>query len=210
MAEKFNPFGTSIKDFYQKDKFERDKIRFRSTAAQQRSPAGYQRFLTQQTARNAAANAVAPPPPAPAPPPPPPEAPPPPKDPPVVESNIPPYDPKFDTPPQTPFDTSGIDSQIGDLNSRIASFASGLAGQYGDLQEKFEAERQATLKRMQEMTNQFQQAMSQRGERPKVEGIRFADRGTGGATQQQLQRRGLRGTFGRSGERLMKISSLNV
>jgi len=209
MAEKFNPFGTSIKDFYQKDKFERDKIRFRSTGQQQRNPAGYQRFLAQQTARNAAANAVAPPPPAPAPPPPP-EAPPAPEDPKTVGPTIPPYKPKTPETPQTPFDTSGIDSQIGDLNSRIASFASGLAGQYGDLQEKFEAERQATLKRMQEMTNQFQQAMSQRGERPKVEGIRFADRGTGGATQQQLQRRGLRGTFGRSGERLMKISSLNV
>ena len=50
-----------------------------------------------------------------------------------------------------------------------------------------------------------------RGPRTRVSGIRFADRGTGGATTKyNLQRRGVRGTFGRSGERLMKISSLNI
>ena len=111
--------------------------------------------------------------------------------------------------PQT-FDTSGLESQISGLNSQISSLTSGFQSQLGALQTQMQEEREAAAKRMEEMQGSFAQAMAQRGERPRVEGIRFADRGTGGATQQQLQRRGIRGTFGRAGERLMKISSLNV
>ena len=64
---------------------------------------------------------------------------------------------------------------------------------------------------MQAMQGSFAQSLaSYNTQRERVQGIRTADRGTGGATQQQLQRRGVKGTFGRSGDRLMKISSLNV
>ena len=64
---------------------------------------------------------------------------------------------------------------------------------------------------MEELQGSFAQSLAAQGrEKSRVESVRFADRGTGGATQKQLQRRGLRGTFGRGGERLMKISSLNV
>ena len=87
---------------------------------------------------------------------------------------------------------------------------SSLQGELGNLKTQMQQERDAAAKRMEEMQGSFAQAMAQRGERPRVESIRFANRGTGGATQQQLQRRGIRGTFGRAGERLMKISSLNV
>lgn len=108
------------------------------------------------------------------------------------------------------FDTSGFERQISGLNTQISSLTSGFQSQLGALQTQMQEEREAAAKRMEEMQGSFAQAMAQRGERPRVEGIRFADRGTGGATQQQLQRRGIRGTFGRAGERLMKISSLNV
>ena len=116
-----------------------------------------------------------------------------------------------DTPVYEPqFDTSGLESQISGLNSQISSLTSGFQNQLGALQTQMQQEREAARLRMEEMQGSFAQALSQRGERPRVEGIRFAGRGTGGATQQQLQRRGVRGTFGRAGERLMKISSLNV
>ncbi len=75
-------------------------------------------------------------------------------------------------------------------------------------------ERADSEKRFAQLTESFQKQMRQKAanmrERPQVEGIRFATRGTGGATQQQLRRRGVSGTFGRSGDRLMKISSLNI
>ena len=122
---------------------------------------------------------------------------------PTVTPTVPQYQ------PQT-FDTSGLESQISGLNTQISSLTSGFQSQLGALQTQMQEEREAAAKRMEEMQGSFAQAMAQRGERPRVEGIRFADRGTGGATQQQLQRRGIRGTFGRAGERLMKISSLNV
>jgi hypothetical protein len=71
------------------------------------------------------------------------------------------------------------------------------------------AEREEAARAMEEMQQRFAQSMTQQN-RPRVEGIRFATSGTGGASQQQLQRRGTRGTFGRGGDRLMKISALNV
>ncbi len=94
--------------------------------------------------------------------------------------------------------------------SQVTGLTSSFQSQMGQLQSQLAQERKESAKRMEELSSSFQQAMAQRGERPRVEGIRFASRGTGGATQQQLQRRGIRGTFGRAGERLMKISSLNV
>jgi len=94
--------------------------------------------------------------------------------------------------------------------NQVSGLTSSFQSQMGQLQSQLAQERKESAKRMEELSSSFQQAMAQRGERPRVEGIRFATRGTGGATQQQLQRRGIRGTFGRAGERLMKISSLNV
>ncbi len=133
----------------------------------------------------------------------------------TVTSNIPEYTPQNDgqqpaEQQQPAFDTSGFESQIGDLNSRIAGLTSGFQNQLGFLKSQMEQERAAAAAAMQEMQGSFQQALAAQGPRQQVEGIRFADRGTGGATQQQLQRRGLRGTFGRAGDRFMKISSLNV
>ena len=111
---------------------------------------------------------------------------------------------------QSMFDTSGMESQISGLNSQIGSLTTGFQNQLGALTAQMQQEREAANKRMEEMQSGFARALAERGDRPRVEGIRFATRGTGGATQQQLQRRGVRGTFGRTGERLMKISSLNV
>ena len=129
----------------------------------------------------------------------------------TVTPNIPEYQPQYDTQPQQPaFDTSGFESQIGDLNARIGDLTSGFQNQLGALQSQMEQERAEAAARMQEMQGSFQQALAAKGQRQQVEGIRFADRGTGGATQQQLQRKGVRGTFGRAGDRLMKISALNV
>ena len=120
--------------------------------------------------------------------------------------------PKNVTPtiPEYEFDTSALENQISGLNSQISSLTSGFQSQIGNLTMQMKEEREAAAQRLEQMQGSFAQAMAQRGERPRVEGIRFSNRGTGGATQQQLQRRGLSGTFGRAGERLMKISSLNV
>ena len=115
------------------------------------------------------------------------------------------------------FDTSyyddliaGQDATISDLNMRIGDLTEGFQTQLGEMTAAMEEERREAARNLREMQGSFAQAMAQRGDRTRVQGIRFADRGTGGATQAQLQRRGLRGTFGRGGERLMKISSLNV
>ena len=115
------------------------------------------------------------------------------------------------------FDTSyyddliaGQDKMISDLNMRIGDLTEGFQTQLGEMTAAMQEERAQAARDMQEMQGSFAQAMAQRGNRARVQGIRFADRGTGGATQAQLARRGLRGTFGRGGERLMKISSLNV
>ncbi len=128
-----------------------------------------------------------------------------------VTSTLDEYQSPFATPTQQPmFDTSGMESQISGLNSQIGSLTTGFQNQLGALTAQMQQEREEATKRMEEMQSGFARALAERGDRPRVEGIRFATRGTGGATQQQLQRRGVRGTFGRTGERLMKISSLNV
>ena len=115
------------------------------------------------------------------------------------------------------FDTSyyddliaGQDATISDLNMRIGDLTEGFQTQLGEMTAAMQEERAQAARDLREMQGSFAQAMAQRGDRARVQGIRFADRGTGGATQAQLARRGLRGTFGRRGERLMKISSLNV
>jgi DNA-binding transcriptional MerR regulator len=93
------------------------------------------------------------------------------------------------------------------LNTQL----SGLQSELGTLRTQMQEERDAASRRMEELQGSFAQSLAAQGrEKSRVESVRFADRGTGGATQKQLQRRGLRGTFGRGGERLMKISSLNV
>ena len=62
------------------------------------------------------------------------------------------------------------------------------------------------------MTDMYDAAQMQIGsidpvERERITGVRFADRGTGGATRRQLQRRGTAGVFSRGG---LRISSLNI
>ena len=63
-----------------------------------------------------------------------------------------------------------------------------------------------------QMSDMFDRALTRMDridpvERERIEGIRFADRGTGGRTRRQLARRGTSGVFGRKG---LRISSLNI
>lgn len=213
-SKKLSRIAADPAKFYGASRYVRDSIRFQSSAAQQRSPAGFQRFQTQKAAKVAAERAVAKSnkkkkPPKAALPPPPPLLPPPPPPPPTVKPNISEYQPQFDT-GKSEGKNNVFKKQISGLNKQISSLTSGFQEQLSGLKTQLEEEREAAAQRMEEMQGSFAQALAQNRERQLVEGIRFADRGTGGATQQQLQRRGVRGTFGRSGERLMKISSLNV
>lgn len=111
--------------------------------------------------------------------------------------------------------------QIQGLNDQIASLTAGFQSQAQAMQQQLAQEKAAAAEQMAQMQSNFdRQMVEQQGNfrqqmaatvgTPKVEGIRFQDAGTGGATQRQLARRGVTGTFGRGGERLLKISSLNV
>ena len=103
-----------------------------------------------------------------------------------------------------------IKEMQGQFADTISDLQSGFQQQLGSLQQSMAAERKEAARRMEEMTIGFQNAIAQQRNKPQVEGIRFATSGTGGATQQQLAKRGVSGTFGRGGSRLLKISSLNV
>ena len=96
------------------------------------------------------------------------------------------------------------------FGSKLKEIQGQFKEQFQSLTDQLKAEKESSAKALEEMRGSFTQAMSQRQERPRVDSVKFADRGTGGATRQQQQRRGIRGTFGRAGDRLMKISSLNV
>ena len=113
-----------------------------------------------------------------------------------------------------PFDfsqmTAAYDQQIQDLNNQIAGMTANFQNQAAQMQQQMAAERAEAAQRMQEQQNMFGQQMAAAQPRDRIQGIRFADYGTGGATRQQLARQGASGTFGRTGDRLMKISSLNV
>ena len=142
----------------------------------------------------------------------------------TISSNIPAYTPQFDggggggaSAPAGP----DYNLQIQSLNDQIASLTAGFQSQAQDMQQQLAQEKAVAAEQMAQMQSNFDKQMTeQQGNfrqqmaatvgTPKVEGIRFQDAGTGGATQRQLARRGVRGTFGRGGERLMKISSLNV
>ena len=100
--------------------------------------------------------------------------------------------------------------QFSNMNKTIADLTSSFNSLLGAMTTKMNADRLAAEERMAEMQQSFQQQLAARKERPRVSGIRFADRGTGGKSTMQLTRKGVRGTFGRSGDRLMKISSLNI
>ena len=100
--------------------------------------------------------------------------------------------------------------QFSGMNTAISNLSTTFTDQLTTLTNQMNADRKAADDRMAEMQQSFQQQLAARRERPRVSGIRFAERGTGGASTRQLMRRGVRGTFGRSGERLMKISSLNI
>ena len=96
------------------------------------------------------------------------------------------------------------------IGKSITDLSTAFTGEIGRLTEQMGKDRKAAEDRMAEMQQSFQQSLAARKSKPRVSGIRFADRGTGGRSSSQLLRRGVRGTFGRTGDRLMKISSLNI
>jgi len=100
--------------------------------------------------------------------------------------------------------------QFKGMNDAITGLSTTFTNQLTTLTNQMNADRKAADDRMAEMQQSFQQSLAARASKPRVSGIRFANRGTGGASTSQLMRRGVRGTFGRSGDRLMKISSLNI
>jgi len=120
------------------------------------------------------------------------------------------YSPSYDGYDDFKIDTSAYDKQIESLNDQINSLTAGFQQQAAAMQQQMEADRAAAAERMAEMQGNFRQQMTAAAGRPQVEGIRFADYGTGGATRRELARRGVSGTFGRTGDRLMQINSLNV
>ena len=100
--------------------------------------------------------------------------------------------------------------QFKGMNDAILGLSGTFTDEIAKLTGQMREDRKRADDRMAEMQQSFQQQLAARMDKPRVSGIRFADRGTGGATTGQLMRRGVRGTFGRSGERLMKISSINI
>jgi hypothetical protein len=100
--------------------------------------------------------------------------------------------------------------QFSGMNDAITGLSTTFTNELAKLTGKMAEDRKAAEDRMAEMQQSFQQSLAARKSKPRVSGIRFADRGTGGRSSSQLLRRGVRGTFGRSGERLMKISALNI
>ena len=100
--------------------------------------------------------------------------------------------------------------QFSSIGKSITDLSTAFTGEIGRLTEQMGKDRKAAEDRMAEMQQSFQQSLAARKSKPRVSGIRFADRGTGGRSSSQLLRRGVRGTFGRTGDRLMKISSLNI
>ena len=100
--------------------------------------------------------------------------------------------------------------QFSGMNDAITGLSTNFTNQLTTLTNQMNADRKAAEDRMAEMQQSFQQSLAARKSKPRVSGIRFANRGTGGASTTQLMRRGVRGTFGRSGDRLMKISALNI
>jgi len=85
-----------------------------------------------------------------------------------------------------------------------------LRGTMSQQRQQYEAglaaERAANEQARQEQAMSFQRSLASQRGAPQVEGIRFATRGP--AAQKGI--RGISGTFGRKGGRLMKISALNV
>jgi len=100
--------------------------------------------------------------------------------------------------------------QFSGMNDAITGLSTTFTNELGKLTGQMAQDRKDAEARMAEMQQSFQQSLAARKSKPRVSGIRFADRGTGGRSSTQLLRRGVRGTFGRSGERLMKISALNI
>ena len=100
--------------------------------------------------------------------------------------------------------------QFSGMNDAITGLSTTFTNELAKLTGQMTQDRKDAEARMAEMQQSFQQSLAARKSKPRVSGIRFADRGTGGRSSSQLLRRGVRGTFGRSGERLMKISALNI
>ncbi len=134
-----------------------------------------------------------------------------------------------DVPKYEPYDFSkeraGYENRISGLNDRISGIQAGFQSQLADTTAKMSAERVAAEQRLglsfksqlqtsqteaaqrqQQMSDQYRSSLQASQTRPEVEGIRFATRGP--ASQPRMK--GISGTFGRKGGRLMKISALNV
>ncbi len=95
------------------------------------------------------------------------------------------------------------------LETLQSGFQTRFDEQTAGFQNRFDEQAAVNRQAQEEMAMGYQRALAQQ-DRPGVEGIRFADRGTGGARQKDLRMQGIRGAFGRKGDRLLKISSLNV
>ena len=102
------------------------------------------------------------------------------------------------------------DSSINDLNKTIADLTKNFQDQSQSFKDALDKEKADAEKALEDMQGNFAQAMANQKPKGTVEGIKFATAGTGGATQAQLAKMGIAGSFGRGGQRLMKISSLNV
>ena len=134
-----------------------------------------------------------------------------------------------DVPKYEPYDFSSerqeYENRISGLNDRLGGIQAGFQSQLADTTAKMSAERVAAEQRLglsfqsqlqtsqseaaqrqQQMADQYRSSLQASQTRPEVEGIRFATRGP--ASQPRMK--GISGTFGRKGGRLMKISALNV
>lgn len=78
---------------------------------------------------------------------------------------------------------------------------------FGDQFASLQSTQEDYMNRMTDMFSQMNTGAIDPVERQRIQGIRFADRGTGGQTRRQLARRGTSGVFGRGG---LRISSLNI
>tara|TARA_R100000005_G_C4861531_1_gene122670 strand:- start:8 stop:568 length:561 start_codon:yes stop_codon:yes gene_type:complete len=78
---------------------------------------------------------------------------------------------------------------------------------FGDQFESLQRTQEDYQNQMTDMFSQMNIGAIDPVERQRIQGIRFADRGTGGQTRRQLARRGTSGVFGRGG---LRISSLNI
>lgn len=199
--------------FYGASKFERDKIRFRSSIARDRFPAGYDKYRMGVVARSAAAKKAEP-------------------EQPVAP--VPEPETKPQPEPQTGFDSSNVlpgqvddtlakDTPQADSGYQPPSVEDTFSTQIAEMQKAFTQSMQQQMQNFQQMQmqqsdrmaalqQQMQQSMQQSmmqaqlaQQRPQVANVQMAESAAG--TPMQIARRGVTGAFGRRG---MRIKGLNV